>query len=185
MSNRITLEYEFTDALAERVATLQVGPVLPPVPLQKLLPALTVAPLFVVFVIENDVDWRMYLPLVLLTALSMIPLALWGLAGVRRGLAFRRIRDQLLSAFRDLPHRNIVWTFSEDRFEFKSAARTVTAEWRDVAELLLFRGFHGMKLRWGEIVMIPAPVLTPEIADLALRKCGEFEAKILRVKISR
>src|SRR5258708_1161718 len=117
MSNRFTLEYEFTDALADQVATLHVGPAPPAVPLPRLLPALAVVPLFVVFVIGNEVDWRMYLPLVLLAAVAAIPLFLWGLVGVRRRLAFRRMRNQLLGAFRDLPHRHISWTFSEDRFE--------------------------------------------------------------------
>src|SRR5207248_11403151 len=107
-----------------------------------------------------------------------------GLAAVTRHRTFHRIRDQLLGAFRDLPHRNISWTFTEDRFEFKSAARTVTAEWRDLAELCLFPGFQGMKLRWGEIVMIPAPVRTPEVADLSRRKATEFGAKVLTTRKS-
>jgi len=56
-----TLEYEFTDALADPGCDLQSRPVLPPVPLQKLLPA---SPWLRLHSLcdRDEVDWRMYLP---------------------------------------------------------------------------------------------------------------------------
>jgi hypothetical protein len=181
MSQRLTLDYEFSDALAEQVATLQIAPELPSPPHAKLLPALLAIPLMLVLASEWDFKWELLVPAVLVAVAVGIPYSIWGFIAGMRLLAFRRVRRLLLTPFRDLPHRNISWRFSEERFTFCSALRTVNAEWRDVADLVYAQGFTSMKVRWGEIVMIPNPVLTQDIADLMTRKAKAYGARLLRI----
>jgi hypothetical protein len=86
----------------------------------------------------------------------------------------------MLGPFRGLEHRRVSWAFTDRGFTFESARRKISAEWTEFTDLWITRGFQTIRLRTGEDVSIPGPVLTAEVGELIRRKATVYGAKIHR-----
>jgi len=184
MSNDLRLQYEVDEALADRVAELAIGPMPQRQPETRFVVAKFLAvvgggvAIMVATGIQWNIQWQLILPLPVMGLAFAFPFGMWGLLHLFRHVAYRRVRRGLLGAFDGLEHRRVSWVFTDRGFTFESALRTVRAEWADLTCLWITRGFELIRLRTGEEVAIPSPVLTPEVGDLIRRKATVYGAKI-------
>ena len=179
MSARFAIEYEFSDALAARAASMFVRSSSQHLS-AKFWAALPVLVLYaalsgLIFLLGYMLDLPgplMVIPYAVVTifgGMLAIILILHGVALFFEAAARWRIRRQLLADFANLD-RTVRWSFADDRFKVHSAFSDRNVPWSDVRLFIPERDFWMLGIKEGPNLLLPVEQLTADLEDLIRNK---------------
>jgi hypothetical protein len=183
MPEPVSIQYEFTDALAERAANSYIRANLNNLD-SKFWTALAGLVLFVVLLglavllgIFLDMDWWiLIIPiafLVIFGGMLLILLLLHFFTVAARPLVRWNVRRQMMAGYQDLADRTIRWTFADDRFQVHSGLRDREVPWEGLRRIRVWPGFWALGLKGGPDLMLPMEFLPVDVQRVIRRKARE------------